>query len=342
MRQLFAVVMVFTAATAACAEEVNLVTTLIERVQAFRESLAPAQQDKFQFEFDDKSRTQWSFFPGEHPGVSIGECSAAQQEALLAVVKTALSASGFEKTELVRVLDDLLAKTDGPNYSAKNYYLAIWGEPGAKTPWSLRWEGHHISFNWLVRDGRIMSSTPQFIGTHPARVMEGPLKDTYPQAQEEQLARALVNDLDAGQKSAAVVSPDALKDVITHMKSEVERLDDTGIAYDKLNEAQQAKLRELIQVYIDVQAAPIAKDRAKVLTPESLAAVKFAWYGGTQPGEPHYYRIQGNGWVIEYANTQHNVNHIHAAWRDFSNDFGRDVLREHLAMYHPEAEVALF
>lgn len=342
MRTLFAIVFVFTASLAAQGEEVNLVTALIERVQVLREGLGPEMAAKLAFEFDDKRRTQWSFFPGEHPGVAYGACSKAQQEAMLDVVKVALSASGFAKTELVRQIDDVLAKTDGPNYSSNNYFLSVWGEPGEKGPWSLRWEGHHISLNWLVRDGHVLSSTPQFIGTHPARVMEGPLKDTYPQAQEEQLARALVNSLDEAQKATAVVSPEAVKDVITHMKSEAERLDDTGIAYDKLSAEQQGKLRELIQVYIDVQAAPIAQDRAKVLTPESLASVKFAWYGSTQPEEAHYYRIQGNGWVIEYANTQHNVNHIHTTWRDLANDFGRDVLREHLAMFHPEADVALF
>lgn len=32
---------------------------------------------------------------------------------------------------------------------------------------------------------------------------------------------------------------------------------------------------------------------------------------------------------MESANVQNNANHIHAGWRDFTGDFGRDLLREH-------------
>ena len=318
------------------AEEVALVTKLINQVQALRDALGPEMDSRLRFEFDDKRRVEWSFFPGEHPGVAIGGCSDAQRTAMLDVIRTALSASGFEKTEFVRVIDDELAKEAPDRYNSGSYFLSLWGEPGEKGPWSLRWEGHHISLNWMIRDGRVMASTPQFIGTHPARVMDGPLKGLRPQAAEEDLARALLLALTDEQRTKAIVGKEAINDVITHMKSEAKRLDDTGIAYADLTPEQQKQLRELMQVYIDVQAAPIAEERSKALTDDSLAQVKFAWYGSAKPGEKHYYRIQGNGWVIEYANTQHEVNHIHTTWRDLSNDFGRDMLRDHLALFHGE------
>jgi hypothetical protein len=164
-------------AAVAGAEEVDLVARLLERVQHLREVLGPELSGKMLHEFDEKGRTEWSFFPGEHPGVAIGACTEEQQAALLEVLRVALSASGFEKTELVRGIDDVLGKTDGPQYTSGNYFLSVWGEPGAKGPWSLRWEGHHISLHWLIRDGRVMASTPQFLGSHPALVEdEGPLK----------------------------------------------------------------------------------------------------------------------------------------------------------------------
>ncbi len=318
------------------AEEVTLVSGLIEKVRALREALGPAQSGSLQFEFDDKARTVWSFFPGEHPGIALADCSEAQKAAMLDCVRLALSASGFAKTELVRSLDDVLAQDNPTNYSSGNYFLSIWGEPGEKGPWSMRWEGHHLSLNWLIKDGRIMSSTPQFLGSNPAKVLEGPLKDTRVQAQEEDLARALLQSFDERQRTQAVAGPDAIADVLTHMKSDAEPLEEVGLPYTELNEAQQAMLRELIEVYIQLQAAPIAEQRANALTEEALAQVRFAWFGGTEIGDKHYYRIHGSGWVIEYANTQNNANHIHTTWRDFSNDFGRDILREHLARFHPE------
>ena len=48
---------------------------------------------------------------------------------------------------------------------------------------------------------------------------------------------------------------------------------------------------------------------------------------------PHYYRIQGKSFLIEYDNSQNNANHIHVVWREFKGDFGRDMIGEH---YHNE------
>ena len=65
-----------------------------------------------------------------------------------------------------------------------------------------------------------------------------------------------------------------------------------------------------------------------------IERIHFAWAGGTQPGEGHYYRIQGPTFVIEYDNTQGNANHVHSVWRDFEDDFGYDPLRAHLVADH--------
>ena len=51
-----------------------------------------------------------------------------------------------------------------------------------------------------------------------------------------------------------------------------------------------------------------------------LAGVKFAWMGGTEAGQGHYYRVQGPSFLIEFDNTQNNGNHIHSVWRDFAAD----------------------
>jgi hypothetical protein len=62
--------------------------------------------------------------------------------------------------------------------------------------------------------------------------------------------------------------------------------------------------------------------------------VHVAWAGSTVPGEPHYYRLQGPRLLVEWDNTQRNVNHAHAVWRDPESDFGRDVLAAHRAAHH--------
>ena len=60
----------------------------------------------------------------------------------------------------------------------------------------------------------------------------------------------------------------------------------------------------------------------------------FAWAGSTDPGEPHYYRLQGPNLLIEWDNTQRGANHAHSVWRDPSSDFGLDVLGRHRADHH--------
>jgi hypothetical protein len=57
--------------------------------------------------------------------------------------------------------------------------------------------------------------------------------------------------------------------------------------------------------------------------------IKFAWMGGLEKGQGHYYRVQGSTFLIEYDNTQNDANHIHCVWRDFNGDWGQDVLAEH-------------
>jgi hypothetical protein len=66
----------------------------------------------------------------------------------------------------------------------------------------------------------------------------------------------------------------------------------------------------------------------------ALDAVHFAWAGPTEPGAPHYYRLQGPRLLVEWDNTQRDANHAHSVWRDPTADFGLDVLAAHRAAHH--------
>jgi len=62
--------------------------------------------------------------------------------------------------------------------------------------------------------------------------------------------------------------------------------------------------------------------------------VHFAWAGETERRRPHYYRLQGPSFLVEYDNTQNDANHLHSVWRDADQDFGGDLLREHIRGSH--------
>ncbi|PYR04939.1 MAG: hypothetical protein DMF99_30180 [Acidobacteria bacterium] len=93
---------------------------------------------------------------------------------------------------------------------------------------------------------------------------------------------------------------------------------------------QRALLTKLIDVYTGYMAADIAADRVARLKKAGEDKIVFAWAGPVERGKKHYYRVQGPTFLIEYDNTQNDANHIHSVWRDFSGDFGQDLLRDHV------------
>jgi Protein of unknown function (DUF3500) len=60
----------------------------------------------------------------------------------------------------------------------------------------------------------------------------------------------------------------------------------------------------------------------------------FAWGGPLEECHPNYWRLHGPITLVEYDNTQNNANHIHSVWHDLTNNWGRDLLREHYVHGH--------
>jgi hypothetical protein len=92
-------------------------------------------------------------------------------------------------------------------------------------------------------------------------------------------------------------------------------------------------LRALLGTYLDRVPAGVSP-AARYLDDAALDAVHFAWAGPTEPGAPHYYRLQGPRLLAEWDNTQRGANHAHSVWRDPTADFGLDVLGAHRAAHH--------
>jgi hypothetical protein len=100
-----------------------------------------------------------------------------------------------------------------------------------------------------------------------------------------------------------------------------------------LNAEQRELLRQLLSTYLDRVPEEISV-MSRYADDAALDAVHFAWSGSLVASERHYYRLQGPRLLIEWDNTQRNVNHAHAAWRDPEADFGLDVLAAHTAAHH--------
>jgi hypothetical protein len=105
-----------------------------------------------------------------------------------------------------------------------------------------------------------------------------------------------------------------------------------GVPGRDLDAGQRELLHALLGTYFgrvpDSAAPPAAYDDA------ALDGVHLAWCGSLEPGEPHYYRLQGPHLLVEWDNTQRDANHAHSVWRDPVADFGLDVLARHRAAHH--------
>ena len=107
-----------------------------------------------------------------------------------------------------------------------------------------------------------------------------------------------------------------------------------GLPASAMGADQQELLRAVLGTYVERVPEALADQAAATYAGDGLAGFSFAWAGGREPGEPHYYRIEGGDTVVEYDNTQNDVNHVHAVWRERGNDFGAGTLAEHHRSHH--------
>jgi hypothetical protein len=107
-----------------------------------------------------------------------------------------------------------------------------------------------------------------------------------------------------------------------------------GLAAARMNPSQREALATLIRQYVHRLPDELAAIHDARLTGPVLEAMHFAWAGGIERRQPHYYRIQGPHLLIEYDDTQDDANHIHSVWRDPEGDFGADLLAEHYRHAH--------
>jgi hypothetical protein len=211
------------------------------------------------------------------------------------------------------------------------YFFSVFGTPAANGTWGWRVDGHHISLHFTIVSGQITVGTPTFLGTNPAEVRQGPKTGLRILADQEDSARTLVMQLTEPQRAKAVIARDAPGDIVTTNRYPIDPLAPAGIGSAELTAAQRDQLMRIIAVYTSAMTEEVAAKRVGRLRSAGVEKIAFAWAGELERGKKHYYRVQGPTFLIEFDNTQNDANHVHSVWRDFDGDFGRDLLREHVA-----------
>jgi hypothetical protein len=313
---------------------------------ALLDSLTPEQRQKMAMTFDSADRVRWNFIPTNmfpRQGLPIKEMTEPQRKLAHELLKTALSQRGYSTTTTVmNDLEAILRETEAAARAAKNdtrpgnvrdpelYFFSVFGTPG-KGPWGWRVEGHHVSLHFTLGDGGIVAASPTFWGTNPAEVREGPKKGLRALDKEQDAGRALMMALDEAQRKQALFAEKAPSDILTTTKYPIDPLKPEGVMAAAMTPQQRTLLMQLVEVYTSQMSADTAAERQAEIKKFGIEKISFSWAGPVEPGQQHYYRVQGPTFLIEFDNTQNNGNHIHSVWRDFESDFGRDLLREHLA-----------
>jgi len=310
---------------------------MVAAAKTFLGTLNAEQQKLATYTLTDPERENWNFVPIARQGLPFKKMTTEQNALGLALLRTGLSHTGMARANAVMQLELVLKELEKDTKGRRDptlYFVTIFGEPSTEKSWGWRFEGHHLSFNFTVVDGKHVFFAPSFIGTNPAEVRAGPRKGERVMAEEEDLGLAFVNSLDAGQRKTAIFANEALKEIVTTNKKRVDPLAPAGIAVTQLTPAQREKLLQLVRLYLGRWRPELADENFAKITAAGIDKITFAWAGGLDRSKQTYYRIQGPTFLIEFDNFQGNGNHIHTTVREFKGDFGHDLLAAHYAKEH--------
>jgi len=326
--------------------------TPIERAaRDFLATLDAAQQREVSFDIGSDA---WRAWCNVHPfmtrhGLGLHVLSPAQREAALALVSSALSASGFETARnVMRLNEHALELTGLPDeYSEWYYWLSLFGTPSATEPWGWQFDGHHLIINCFVLGDQLVL-TPLFMGSEPVLAQSGKYAGTRVFASEESAGLAVMRALDPAQRAKAIIDTRMPGEVLAAAYNDNLRMPYAGIRYGDLGTAQQGVLRDLIGLYLH----RVRPGHAQVRIEEAFAHLgdtHFSWIGAHDDHAPFYYRVHSPVVLIEfdhqpgiiYANDEATRDHIHTVVRTPNgNDYGKDLLRQHYARHdhsHPDS-----
>ena len=301
---------------------------MITTARAFLESLDDNQRKAASFGYDDAERLNWHFIPRERKGLPLRDLRGNSLAAAQRFIASGLSSTGYEQAVEIMSLEEILYLLEGGDRAErrerrdpKKYYLSVFGKPGEQGTWGWRVEGHHLSLNYSIKDGEIVATTPEFFGANPAVVDAGPERFVRVLGTEEDLARQILTSCTPEQQKKAWIEKKAPDDLRGANKPQAEISDAAGLSAAEMTKDQKQLLAQLLSEYLKNMPADVEMARRGRIESAGLGEIRFAWWGDSEKNKPHYYRVQGPTFIIEFNNTQNNANHVHSMWRDLSGDF---------------------
>jgi hypothetical protein len=311
--------------------------------EVFLSALTDEQRRKTMFPVDDEEWRKWDnrHFPPRQ-GVGFKEMTPQQREAAFALLRASLSAKGLQKTADIMKLNETLAELakNFDEYGQWLYWITVMGKPSDTEPWGWQLDGHHAIINYFVLGDQVVM-TPTFMGSEPVRADSGKFKGTIVMQDEQNKGLRLFVALDKAQQAKAVIrgSKGPMENLAQAYRDNLV-LDYAGIQASELDARQKDLLLDVVAEYVGNMKEGHAKVRMEEVR-RHLDRTRFAWIGSAAPDGVFYYRIQSpviliefdhQGRVAPFRTETGSRDHIHTVVRTPNgNDYGKDLLRQHLA-----------
>jgi Protein of unknown function (DUF3500) len=320
-----------------------------EAGEAFLNSLTKEQLAKTQFEIDNKEWQKWANMDNglyQRQGISIKEMTQEQRKLAFELMQKALSAKGLQLSKDIMKTDQTLRElnSNDPSYDEELYFFTIMGKPSMTEPWGWQIDGHHLVINYFILGDQVVM-TPTFMGGEPIVTTTGKYAGNTIFQDEQNIGLKLMQSLSAEQQKQATLSPDKKRnDIQAEAFSDNKTMDYQGLPTTKMTEKQKEQLLNLANQYISNMEEGHAKIEMEDIK-KHLDNTWFAWIGKTDSSAVFYYRIHSPVILIEFDHQgpvgikgqgrDATRNHIHTMVRTPNgNDYGKDLLKEHLEKYH--------
>src|SRR5215212_374224 len=245
----------------------DLAAAMRAAVRGLVDRLDTEQRRQLVFSFDGDMHKQWTYFPGQRPGLRLGDLSDEQLESALDLLQLVHSVRGWSDTQLVirieavrRELSLQQAGRAGVDpYRDLPYWLVVLGDPTSMDPWAWRINGHHLLAQATVVGDQV-SGVPHFFGAEPATVLEGPHAGLRALPREEDLARELMLALQEDQPADIASRFDPVAALPEQPR---------GVSYTRLDRLQRGLFVSLLRQYVDRAASAVADPGPTSPTPDS-------------------------------------------------------------------------
>jgi Protein of unknown function (DUF3500) len=331
---------------------------LRSRAIEFLDALPDDQRHAALRPVDSPDWQRWSnAFEAPH-GASLLSMTDGQRLAALAIIAATLSRSGYQTVRDTMRLNETLGELVGniELLGEWNYAFHIYGSPRQGEPWGWQIHGHHLILSCLIIGNQIVM-TPAFIGAEPTMADTGKFAGTSILGQEEAAGLSLINSLSTAQQERAVLfgsirwadlPPERVHPADGRHQAGAFKdnliLPYEGLPGSDLSRDQKKLLLAVIETYINRMSSGHASVKMEEIR-NQIDRTYLVWMGGCDVESVFYYRIYSPVVLIEFDqhhgvfldNDEPEKFHTHTIVRTPNgNDYGRDILRQHLAKEHAE------